>query len=382
MGKDISVLDDERVHATVRKLTTSDEVCELWQALEEKSDTHFFHSWHWVGTWLDLVLANTEVYLFSCSIGKRWVGACFFTVGSSTRKKGLVRTTQLRVNEYLHKNCNMVIAYNGLLAEPDYIDLTWQHFFKAVEKFDRTWDEIVFSSLPDIEYQRSLKQAGQLTPVVEKTFYRWTRQLNVPSPARTSILDAFKKKSRQQMRQTLTAFSELGEVKLSAAISSDEALAMFDAMKTLHTQRWELEEKGGSYANTQWVAFHHSLIKEYFSVGVVQMLSISCGGEVIGYLYGHVYRGRVYMHQTGFAQMSDNRFRPGYVSHFEAMCFNSSLGFVEYDWLPDAADCYKKFFSDQGEPIRWIMFQRKRWVFAWEHFLAKLMELKQKIVSK
>jgi CelD/BcsL family acetyltransferase involved in cellulose biosynthesis len=186
------------------------------------------------------------------------------------------------------------------------------------------------------------------------------------------LISTFKRKSRQQLRQTHSAYLEVGDLTIKAAEDREEALGLFHKMERLHTMRWKKFGKNGSYANPRWVEFHTNIIESCFQSGNVQLLEIKCGGEALGYLYGHVYDNNVYMHQTGFVQTESAKFRPGYLSHCLAMWLNVREGNMVYDFLPDAADSYKKFFASEGPDVYFVRAARPRLKFVYEASLRKV----------
>ena len=175
-----------------------------------------------------------------------------------------------------------------------------------------------------------------------------------------ALVGSMKKKSRQQLRQSLRAFADRGPLEVREASTLSEARDMFDRLEVVHTRRWRAAGRGGSFANPEWGRFHRDVIDTAFERGQVQLLELSCGGRPFGYLYGHLYGDTVYMHQTGFELEDDNRLRAGYVGHLLGMQHNALRGVRTYDFLPDEPDSYKRFFAEPGEPLYWLTLQRPR----------------------
>ena len=362
-------------HGLILPVADATAVASCWQELEARCDSHFFHSWTWVGNWLELVLPHTTVYLY---LHRRQgqVQACgLLTLCPARRGKGLIRTLQLQLNEYLphQQQLDMVKGYGGLLMAEGDKSRCWSLFLETVRGFHKGWDEILLSCLPKTDYHVLMAQSGGLTPVEKKAAATWVRELPAPADSaealEEALLEGFKKKSRKQLRQSLGAFARQGDIDLDRADSAETALQFFDAMNAVHTARWLADGKQGSFANPNWVAFHRGVIGSGFDKGQILMLRVRCGEMLLGYLYGHLYRNRVYMHQTGFALMDDNNLRPGYVSHFKAMALCAADGRVSYDFLPDREGSYKKFFVEKGPCVSWLLLQRPRLIFRLEKVL-------------
>jgi len=344
----------------------------VWRALEARSRSHFFLSWTWIGSWLRLVRDTTPVWLFECRHGDRTVALALLTRFRGRRLKRSLPSTQVLLNEFLADGYNMVMAYNGLLAEPGMEQRAWDCFLDAARKWDEAWDEISLGSLPDGELPATPDDRSGLRVRPDKTFVRWAVPLRPECARPDALLRRMKRKSRQQLRQSLRAYGRLGDLSLRVASNTEEAHAYFDRLEELHTARWEAIGQHGSFQNPRWARFHRDLIDHGFDTGQVQLLEVRCADFPIGLLYGHQYGDTVYMHQTGFYLTDDNALRTGYVCHFEAMRHFAAKGLRNYDLLPDQADSYKRFFADPGEPIHWVQLQRPRLRFGAERLIRRL----------
>lgn len=346
-------------------------VKERWAYLEQSVDTDFCLSWGWVESWLKLVHGATSVYLFECTFNDAPVAMCFVTLSKTKRLKGKLTVTQLQLNEFLQDDFNMVVAYNGLLGLDQHLEPAWACFVETAESWSNAWDEIAISSLRRNQCQRLARIQAGTTIKLDKIFSCWCLNLDPNISSLDALIDGLKRKSRQQLRQTRKAYSTMGELSIHAAETVDEALAYFHNMGGLHTLRWQRVGSTGSFAKPSWVSFHTDLIRRCFDRGHIQLLRVSCSGKAIGYLYGHVYGGTVYMHQTGFVDSEDNRLRPGYISHCLAMLYNIEHGNYRYDFLPDVQNSYKKFFMEEGAPVYWVLVQRPRLKFLVERAMRQ-----------
>ena len=355
---------------------TDDSIEELgrrWRSLESRVDVPFSLSWCWIGAWLPMARAETDVFVFECRKDEDVVAMCFVTICEARRLKGHLSVRQLQLNEYRSEELNMVIAYNGLLGEPQYLDAAWDCFFRTASKWSGRWDEIALNSLVDTQYALVENHLNGLNLEVDRIDKAWKIAFDSEVASIDDLLRFFKQKSRQQLRQTLKAYQELGELKVRAAEDACQALAMFKNMEELHTKRWEKVGKSGCYANTNWVGFHTRIIQHCFDTGHVQVLEISCADKPIGYLYGHIYRNKVYMQQTGFAQTSSTKYRPGYISHFMAILLNLYKGNLHYDFLPDGQDSYKRFFAPEGRSVYYARAARPRLKLRLEKALRNML---------
>ena len=364
--------------ATLYQVQSIQAVASIWQALEAKTQAHFFLSWFWMGSWLELISPVTQVYFFCYRQNSDVKAICFLTLCPATRKKGLVRLTQLQMNEYLTGPYNMVNGYSGMLMEPGFEQAAWNKLIKTAQAFNNTWDEFYISSLEKQQRMYCEAALGNLTPLEDKKCYVWAKPLPPSDTTEDGLIETFKRKTRQQLRQTIKAFADIGTVKIELASNLTQAKEFFILMDETHSQRWQAVGKQGSYVNQVWVRFHEKLMERYFDAGLILLFKVSLDDKAVGYLYGHCYRNKIFMHQTGFPHLEDNRLRAGYLSHYLAILHSVRQGRSEYDLLPDFAGCYKKFFVEQGDEIVWLALRRDRLIFKWETLIERLKSLKHK----
>ena len=88
------------------------------------------------------------------------------------------------------------------------------------------------------------------------------------------------------------------------------------------------------------------------------LLEVSAGTELIGALYGFVDHGRLYFYQSGFHYETDNRLKPGFLTHYLAIRHYLEQSTVnEYDFLAGDSQ-YKRSFATETRPLYWIVVRR------------------------
>lgn len=352
------------------KVTDISQLETKWRSLELHCTPSFFLTWTWIGPWAKMVSKNTELYFFCLNEDGTPIAMCFITLCQVKRLKGLITARQIQLNEHLDNGCNMVIQYNGLLAESGNLNKAWKHLLDALLDWNKNWDEIAISSLTAQDVSLLTAAATRFHIKIDKAHPRWIVPLDAKCASEDNMLSRFKGKSRRQLKQSLNAYTkDFGEITLIAAEDLTQALEFFKRMESLHTSRWVQAGKAGSFANPKWVEFHKDVITEGFSRGEIQIVEIHAGETILGYIYGHPYMGTAYMQQTGFTTTQDNRLRPGYVSHLHTMLYNAEKGIQIYDFLPDEPDSYKKFFTSASEPVSWLRLQIPSIKFYAEDFI-------------
>jgi CelD/BcsL family acetyltransferase involved in cellulose biosynthesis len=164
---------------------------------------------------------------------------------------------------------------------------------------------------------------------------------------------------RAQIRQSRTFAERAGPLALHPARDAKQALEFFEDMAELHTAYWRGRNRPGAFATAFSRAFHRTLIAGQAGLADVELLQLTAGSQVLGYLYNFHYPGRVYNYQSGFSYSDDNRHRPGLIAHVMAIALAQSRGAQIYDFL--AGDAHYK--ARLGRPIAsmaWCRAQRER----------------------
>ncbi len=368
-------------HATITRLTGTDlEALSLrWRELEARCDCSFFQSWSWMGSWLALALRHVELYLFECRRSNEIVALA--TLSRSTiRRRHLFRVTQLTLNDApLNSGVGMNIEYNDLLALSDDRTEAWSQLLDAVNTNLRGWDELVINSLPASTLTQLPKPLPhRLRLSIEETLTPWVTALDEHTESIDTFLKGLSKNRRWQIRRSLKEYERDGEITVSCADTTKQALEWFDRLGELHTARWNRVGKPGSFAFPKWVEFHRQLIAHCFERGEIQLLRVHCQERDIGYIYSFSWRGRVYMLQTGLASESSNLLRPGYISHLQAIVWNRRTGNSHYDFMWGDAE-YKTVLATPSPQLHHLRIQRKRIKLAVENSLLSLYRVPRKI---
>ena len=343
-----------------------------WRALEREADCSFFLSWGWLGPWAVLIARQTELHLLRCETAGRTVGLAFLTRRLVRRRRGLIRATQLQLNEFNAPSCDMIIEYNGILSANGYERSCWEAFARAVQASSLRWDELACRSLPPDQHLLAQQAFRSLREEVDQAVPSWVVRLTKTHQDAEQLQAVFKKKTRQQMRQSLREFETLGPIATRFADSHQEAGKFFGEMGVFHSARWKRVGQKGSFDNQTWRDFHAGVIAEGLHRGEVQLARVTVGDSPIGFIYGFAWRGRFFAVQTGFKPQERNSLRSGYVAHFCVMQQNASRGLEAYDLLPDDDDSYKRRLADPEGMLTTVRYQRRRARFAVERLAQRV----------
>jgi CelD/BcsL family acetyltransferase involved in cellulose biosynthesis len=324
-----------------------------WMELETRSAGGFFLSWRWIGSWLSAT--GAKPILVKASENGR-VAALGLLV-PARRRRFLFSVNQLCLHESgLAEQDAVMIEHNNFLVARSAPAGLVADMLKALQVADPSWDEIVLGGISAGTIAEA--QAAGLTVVTDRTSPDFGVAL--PDPALPgSWEDTLSSNQRAQLRQSRNFAERMGPMVLKPADSPSQALEFFEKMIVLHTAYWQGRGKPGAFATQFSRTFHRGVIASQASPGAAELLELSAGGQVLGYLYNFQYGERVYSYQSGFSYSDDNRHRPGLLAHALAIEQARQRGMRVYDFLAGDAP-YKARLGRQLGQLVWCRGQRNR----------------------
>lgn len=321
-----NVLDvAEEISFSLRPAFPRESVGAIWRELEQVTDTPFFLSWAWIGTWLKCLPSEIFPQLLIATRGNKTVAAAILVARRVTRR-GVLSLHQLHFNSTGDPKFDcLTLEHNGFVARDAGNPDLWQSFLK--------W----FSTCTDAdELVVPYCATGPVAPPDGKLL---RDQRHVPAyfaglqtEGMAAILNRFSRGTRAQLRRNLREWEKLGLLRIETAPSAEAALAWFDEMKRLHVAYWTERGQQHAFHHPFWETFHRALITAGTSGGSVRVRRAAAGTHVLGYLYDFRVRGHVYAYQSGFDR-SRAELRPGYVSHLLAMEQDARENAEKYDFL-------------------------------------------------
>lgn len=314
-----------------------------WRRLEAEADGSFFQSWSWTGC--ALARRFPRPLLLRAVAGGRTLALALFN-----RQPGLFGDT-LWLGESGDPALDTIfVEHNGpLIARDAPSDLPARLFDAMCRRFGR---RVVLSGIDSSQAARAFALPG--------TIYR---QHDRPAPyadfaaIRAAGQDydaAISSNTRYQLRRSQRRYAEAGALTVTPAADAAEAMGFLDAMGVLHQATWQGRGAPGAFANPFFRAFHGELLTRAIPRGEAEMLRITAGDEVLGYLYNFLWRGWALSYQSGFAYPGDDTHRkPGLTCHHLAILRHFAAGGPGYDFLAGAAR-YKSSLSNAERTLHWL----------------------------
>lgn len=329
----------------------------LVAALEKFSHSIFLTS-PWMASWLHTIGDKTEIYsLLFFNKQKELVGICFITRANIRRRK-FFKIEQLSLNESEVKGNKFIIEYNGILHDPDFHDDVLYSFIEFLSCSGLKFDELRINAAEADAFHNLKKLCIDfgLNLIEDETSKAYCTNLCGYDGDPDNYLASLSKSKREQIRRSIKYFRQFGEPQLEFASGRDECLEYFHKLGELHQRAWNNRGTAGAYANQNWVDFHNRIISDY--PDRVQLIRISYGSHILGYLYNLIDGKVAYSIQSGFNYSEDKNDRPGIVSHF--MVTNDYIrgAMLRYEYLAGDSQ-YKHSLSNAHRQFSWYMVQKK-----------------------
>ena len=353
-----------------------------WSDLQKRADCSYFLSWGWIGTWLETIAGDLDPVLVKIWFGNELVGLGLF-VSKQFKRRWVIHSNAMFLNEYPFDGRNMIIEYNGLLADKNHRQSVYTEVSKYLLKTCKNSDEFFFGGISESEdfkllHESSKGSNGDLK-VLEKS-PAWLVELDAFEQGISAFLDTLSKNRRMQIRRSINVYEEDSPLKLEVADNTEEALMFFDGLKELHTARWKSKGGEGCFKNPLWENFHRTLIRSRFDKGEVQLLRVNGSSGTIGYLYNFIWGKRVYVLQTGFKLTDEKQLMPGYVVHVLAIVYNKQKGMEAYD-LMHGDSLYKRIICNQSRNLYWVVLQRHRLKYVFEEWAINTVRNFKRVFS-
>jgi len=367
------VVEKQGIAASVMRLTTIGPLGHKWRHLEQRSSCSFFQSWTWIGTWLAQLPKSVELYLLEVVDGDRVIGLAVFGAGTLVRH-GFVRSRALLLHETGSNEMDrMTIEYNSILVETGREREVVIAGVNCVRAANLTWDELIVSGVEARAFEawHAAVRDTNWRVVFRQESNCYLVDLDAVRDRGGDYLALLSSNTRQQVRRSLRAYEKFGSLSISVASSEETAVEYLHGLQDLHDAHWRGRGKDGAFASEFTRNFHDRLVRDAVARAEVQMLRVTAGNEVVGYLYNLVRDGHVYFYQSGFEYTEDPKLRPGLICHYLAITHNLKIGNRIYDFLA-GPQRYKQSLGAAHVKMYWFALQKPRLVFAVERLLKRV----------
>ena len=345
-------------------------IAKMWLDLERRSSCSFFQSWGWISTWLQQLPRGVQPKILVAYDDSIAVGLGVL-IAESHLRNGFTRSNGLYVSETgMPRLDRLTIEYNGILVQREFPDQILRPCIEWLRDNDSTWDELHMSGLSEGDrdtYERIAVALGLRVLVRDEKPCIYVDMDTVRQKG-GDYLETLSRNTRYQIRRSLRRYGAHGRPVLEVADDTDQALRFLTELKELHQAYWQRRGHPGAFSSPFFEQFHRSLIINRHDEGEIQLMRISAGKRLIGYLYNFSYKGWVYAYQSGFNFDSDPKLKPGLVSHYLAIHYNLGLETRAYDFMAGEGQ-HKRSLGTHASNMTWLVLQRDLAKFRLENAL-------------
>ena len=333
-----------------------------WRGLEAASDTSVFQTWTWVGCnaaerFPDPLLIEAQdgeglVALALCNRRRSAFGDTVWLHESGDAAQDAVFTEH---NDPLLARCAPGETLTGLLLA-------------ALQPFNGRVSRLMLSGVGEATRAAAMRTGAMAVPERDRIAPYMDFAGIAPD---ASIIDQLSANTRQQLRRSDRAYAARGELRLEVAQTAEQATQFLDALLALHVATWSARGRPSAFATGPVQKFHQCLIRRGVP-GAAELLRITAGGSVVGYLYNLVHAGQACAYQSGFDYpAAPAHGKPGLTCHHLAMAAHRAQGGLSYDFL-GGADRYKRSLANAERTLHWLSIAPRRHPMA---LLARLRRL-------
>ncbi|MEO8592829.1 MAG: GNAT family N-acetyltransferase [Candidatus Solibacter sp.] len=340
----------------------------IWKSLATEGARSYFLSWGWIENWLASLPRQVPIKLAVLKEGDEPVCA-FFLGRAKVANQKVFRSRALLLNQ---TGC---WAYDRLYIEGNSVVCKGTpacSLQQIVDALPGDWEEFYLSALDPSSFPgnalSSLTGRNELMiarvlpcPYVDLQLVR-DKGGNYPAVLRSNI--------RAQIRRTVRIYETQAPIVTEMAHDVASAMDIYRELIDLHQASWTTRKKDGAFATEYFREFHRKLIEKRIHSGEIQLLRVRCAGKTIGCLYNFVFRGTVYFYQSGLAYSDDNRVKPGYVCHAEAIRLSAETGADAYDFMA-GSDEYKQRLATHQRSMIWARVQKPKLKFRIERLARR-----------
>lgn len=344
---------DGRYSLTLSEIPSIGDLAKQWRHLDQYDGGSFFTSWPWIGTWLSLLPASVTPYLLQIESDGQCCGVAI-VVRRNVRRFAFSKTRHVYLNETGDPQLDcLTIEHNGFAGRSPNDIGAWQALLDWFGSGAAEADEL---SISGVTHDVRCAQLGRSLLPTDREITGYSVDLASLRAAGGSVGSILSANSRQQLKRSMRVLAALGNLRLEAAKTVEDALDFFEGLKRLHIQSWTRRGQPHGFVNPFAERFHRKLIGCCMRDGGVELLRLSAGSRELGYLYNFRRNGVVYAYQSGFDDL-DRRLRPGYVAHALAIERAALSGATCYDFMA-GTNRLKQSFATARYVMRWYRLQR------------------------
>lgn len=371
IGQKSEPLATREFAVTFEELAEPAKLAGRWRELESRSEPSFFQSWVWIGNWLATLPDRIRPWLITV-LHRGQIAGLGILVQRRVWRRTMIPSNGLFLNATGDPVLDsLTVEFNGFLAERRVKDEVWHACLEFLVQEVPDWDALYMSGVEVGAFCEIAASERGLVVRIERRQPSPYADLRLVRKAGGKLLPTLSRNTRQQVRRAMRGYEKHGALRLRAAETVQEAQTFLSELKILHQAYWTGRGESGAFADEYFEIFHRRLISQHFDDGSVELLRATAGATTVGYLYNFRRGQWFYNYQSGFNYDSDNKLKPGLVSHCLAMQRYLDLGADAYDFLAGYGR-YKRSLSNAQHQLAWVVIHKDHLKYRFEFSLRYL----------
>jgi CelD/BcsL family acetyltransferase involved in cellulose biosynthesis len=317
----------------IREFADAGQLLPVWSDLESRAEPHVYLTWDWIGCWIEEAGLRPQVI-----IGRVNDSVVLLGVVAPARRRDVLPIPVYGCHLHMTGDPRQDVItteYNDFLVDRRYagqIEAQAIAFLlSGVVIGGKRRDELHLKNVV-ADFAATVATGDCVVREVQRKPC-WSVDLAAIRSGGRHYLDCLSANTRQQIRRSMRLYEVRGPLTARRAADAAEGLAFLDELKELHQRYWNSRGEPGGFSFPFFEAFQRRLIAGTLPHGTVEIIRVSAGSFVIGYVYNLVHRGHVYAYQSGFQYEDDPRLKPGLVSHTLCIGMHLQDGSRIYDFL-------------------------------------------------
>lgn len=351
-----------------------------WSRLERIVQPSYFQSSTWQTCWNELIARHglkpqilTILHNEKCCLMSSFVLGTTKVLKIFPRSCAFLNTTGIQSFDVICAEGNQ-----PMILGDSPIDVITE-FLKNLSR-DLNVKEIFIDAVPETYLQQIKTSCTSLGMelIERKRSTHYSIDLQTLRDTNQTPLSALNSSTRKSIGKKIRQYTaRYGDLDLVYASSSQQAKQWFEELIKLNVPRLHSKNINSSFSFPFLREFHLRLIEVGFPLKEIVLAKISSGGNDLGFIYGFLYHGTIYIYQTGFNFNLEEKLSPGIVSHYLLAqdCFER--GMACYDFLSGDYP-YKKSLSNKHDDLVWLRISKPTLMSRLDHLLRVV---KRKIIK-
>lgn len=306
-----------------------------------------------VETWLEVYGESLRPSIVVFRDGEDVVGACLLV--RRTERVGPFFVRRVYLNTAGEDDADSVcVELNQLLCRPGYEASVAEALREHLD--DQPWDELVAPGMSDFPSLQALRVAFADCAVRDNAKLNHVVDLETVRGSGDDFVAKLSSRERTRYRQNVRKYSEIGEVVLETAQTTDHALAILDDLARLHQATWRSRGESGSFASARFFDYHRRLVARCFPERRVELVRVRAGSVTIGCHYDLIASGSALFYQCGYDYELRDKTNPGLVVQAFTIRHHAERGIREYDLMAGDSE-YKRRLGTASRTMHWLTWQ-------------------------